>query len=69
MAQQLRGLEYALRHAQEFQVGEKRDLAWYLGFTAYGKGIKLGQNPFRVDCVEQWSLWREGWHHAANPRE
>jgi hypothetical protein len=50
---------------QEIPQSIKNPLAERLGFEAYHKNIPLRQNPYRVDCVEQWQLWRKGWQDAS----
>lgn len=40
---------------------QKPPLAYRLGFEAFTIGIKRGHNPFRVDCVNEWCHWRQGW--------
>lgn len=40
---------------------EKYPLAYRFGYEACLIGIRKGNNPFRVDCVNEWTQWRQGW--------
>ena len=43
---------------------QKPSLAFRLGHDACVLGILRGRNPFRVDCVYEWTEWRSGWDAA-----